>query len=1043
VIDASGQPVAGAVVERYSMAEDPLHVEAKSSRVEQVTTDNRGRVEFTLTNQAPMSLLVKKAGLATAWTQYYPAAQEDELATGEVSLTPPTVVAGKVRDTAGKPVTDAEVYVKMAFRQGKREMYGWSWATLNPELARQLYSARTGADGGFRIEGLPADASLDLGVTKPGLAIEGGNKSYNPVGMPFEAGRTNIELVMAKAGYLEGRVVREGTDTPLGGVRVTSFPGNNDRPAITGEDGVFRLNDLGEGQHTLRAFAGTNQFSDWVFENMRVEVRAGATNRDVKIIATRGGVLEVTVTTEGDNRPIAEANVSASRDNLGAGGRTSADGVARFRLSPGSYSVYAQKPGWGNDQSQAAIEDGQTNRVSVTLKESPKITGIVVGPDGKPAAGVNVLVFSQHAPPKQTDGEGRFKIVVDANRYGGQAGMPRVLIARDLVNGLAALVEIEEDATNATLKLEPGLAIAGRAIDANGKAVTNAEAQVMLLTERMGTTIGEPVSGDAGGRFEIRGLPRNQRYGVNLSAKGYGRANRNLETEETGKASVELDPLTLPTADLRISGVVVDNEDKPVSGAHVNGYGDSQAQVNGQTDSKGRFDLGPVCAGPIQLSANAPTGGSYGGAQAEGGDTNITLRLGTVQNFSSRAGTKYKGVVTDSEGKPAPKVSVHLYPNYSGPSENKTDAEGRFTLVEGERYGNPAGGHVIIARDIERNLAAAVDPEEGTTNVSLKLEPGLVLTGQVTDMDGKAIAGAQVQPMIWTERMGSWMGAPVKADAGGKFEVKALAPDRSYGVNISAKGYGQDSRRIDPPEGGTRRLELDPFQLLVADQRIAGVVVDVDDKPVRGAWIHSYGEKQPQLSGQTDAKGRFSFDKVCAGAIQLSANSQRGDYGNVTAAGGETNIVLRISRSSGYRSRDTRAVSLKGRPLPDLAALGVSASDLPADKAVLLVFIDAEQRPSRRAVRQLAEQADALKQKGLGVAVVHSGEMAEEALAEWKQESGVPFPVGSLKGDSAKARTVWGTGAMPWIILADKSRKVVAEGVALEELDSQLQKLER
>ena len=46
------------------------------------------------------------------------------------------------------------------------------------------------------------------------------------------------------------------------------------------------------------------------------------------------------------------------------------------------------------------------------------------------------------------------------------------------------------------------------------------------------------------------------------------------------------------------------------------------------------------------------------------------------------------------------------------------------------------------------------------------------------------------------------------------------------------------------PKG--RRIELEPCELALADQHIAGVVLDADDKPVADANIYGYGEGQPE-----------------------------------------------------------------------------------------------------------------------------------------------------------------------------------------------------
>ena len=54
---------------------------------------------------------------------------------------------------------------------------------------------------------------------------------------------------------------------------------------------------------------------------------------------------------------------------------------------------------------------------------------------------------------------------------------------------------------------------------------------------------------------------------------------------------------------------------------------------------------------------------------------------------------------------------------------------------------------------------------------------------------------------------------------------------------------------------------------------------------------------QSQGSTQTDGNGRFSFDAVCEGIIQLNVSFQ-GSSVNVQTVGGNTNIVLRLDLSN-------------------------------------------------------------------------------------------------------------------------------------------------
>jgi protocatechuate 3,4-dioxygenase beta subunit len=764
------------------------------------------------------------------------------------------------------------------------------------------------------------------------------------------------------------------------------------------------------------------------------------------------GTLTVRVTERASGKPVAGALVDPRMnvDEVSVGAipvLTSAagEGVIRYPVERATkVSVSVGKEGFNLQRESVELESSPTNLLEVQLASPPKLTGMVRDSAGAPLAGVQLVLwpeFRATSKGAKTDAEGRYLLTWNRQNQ-GDGDYEMILVARDLKRNLALAQSFDEETTNLDLRLEPGLTVTGRAIAENGKAITNVEVEVMLWSERMGSSFGKPIPAEADGRFEIKALPTGRRYGVIVSAKGYGRVSRDVGKDVEGQR-VELEQCQLPLADRRIAGVVLDSDDKPVASADIVGYGEGQPPgVNGKTDAKGRFAFNQVCAGPIQLQAHTPNGG-FGHVTAEGGETNIAIQLGTSGIVgASRTSIKIAGTVTDPEGKPAPKVQVSLFPSFQ-PTEKQTDGEGRFMFTFNPNQFGPMGNSqpVVVARDLTRNLAAALDLEEGVTNASVRLEPALTLAGHITDLNGKPITNAQAQALFHTERMSSNLGFPVRADAEGRFEIKGLPPGRQYGVTASAKGYGQEYRHLPESDTQTNGVELEPFELMLADQRIAGVVLDDNDKPVARAYVYSYGNKQPNLNAQTDAKGRFTLDKVCAGPIQLSANNQGGGFGNVTAEGGDTNIVIRMgsARLAGVVTRSSpQTARLKDKPLPDLAPLGLTPADAPADQLLLAVLIDAEQRPSRRALRLLGEQAAALKEKGVAVVVVQTGAMADDAFQAWKQEAALPFPVGCLKGDAEKARASWGAGALPWLILTDKAHRVTAEGFDLDELDAKV-----
>jgi len=216
----------------------------------------------------------------------------------------------------------------------------------------------------------------------------------------------------------------------------------------------------------------------------------------------------------------------------------------------------------------------------------------------------------------------------------------------------------------------------------------------------------------------------------------------------------------------------------------------------------------------------------------------------------------------------------------------------------------------------------------------------------------------------------------------------------------------------------------------------------VNDKPVADARISTYGESQPYRNTRTDAEGKFTIEKICAGKIRISANisGRTRLYGNVETEGGATDIRVVISeRSSTTRYVPKRPPSLVGRPLPELKDLKIEISSADADDKMLLVcFWDMEQRPSRYCIRQLAKQAEQLKQKGVAVVAVQASKVDENALNEWMKKYNIPFPVGMVKGDEEKSRFAWGVRSLPWLILTDTEHIVRTDGFGTNELNEKI-----
>ena len=176
--------------------------------------------------------------------------------------------------------------------------------------------------------------------------------------------------------------------------------------------------------------------------------------------------------------------------------------------------------------------------------------------------------------------------------------------------------------------------------------------------------------------------------------------------------------------------------------------------------------------------------------------------------------------------------------------------------------------------------------------------------------------------------------------------------------------------------------------------------------------------------------------------VRLNPDSAVSDtrYGIAYRVGKEGASAGDLAR---YAAADPAAKppSLVGQVLRSLDALGLTIADTPRDLPLLVLLIDAEQRPSRRSLTVLTDEAAALKQKHVAVIILQAGSMTDTAYASWLQETTLPFPIARVEDISGKGLFVWGARSLPWLILADKGHRVVAEGFPIEDLDAKFLEL--
>jgi protocatechuate 3,4-dioxygenase beta subunit len=924
VVDAQGNPVAGAAVVCYQYPQGvsygPMEMEAK----QRATTDAQGAFEMP-GFQGMGFVLVTKAGLAPDWRTWYYGVPEQP---PKFVLSAPAALTGAVVDGEGRPIADAEVWVSSAISKTLSDIGQPNY--LYGKICRDLFTARTSADGIFRIENFPSDAQASLLVKKAGKALRPSSEQPRDDRLPFHPGQ-DITLVLDPSGSVTGKVVVRGSGQPLANALVSLEPANragylafDSGTILSAADGSFQIPDAPAGSYQISATWTNAPTPDWVADSTPVVVTAGETTSGVQIQAYKGGVLEVTVRGKNNHEPLADTSVSVySNDgDFSRNSSTRTNGVAYFRMPPGQFNVNANKEGWSPAQTQSAVTDGETTQVTVEMDAAFHIAGTIHDASGEPVEGASVGVFPDYwggGSGAKTDAKGHYQSTWQKPSWAGSSNQRFYLVARHQGRKLAAYQEMEDTTTNLDLTLKPAMSVSVRVKDTAGNAVTNAMAYISIRFENSSFTFSrQQAHADEQGLIQVDALPRGERYIAYVSAVGHGSAQSEMDEAYPKADHYDFPPVILKIADRRLAGRVLGTNGAPVAGVNVWMNGEGQPNGNATTDANGRFSYDAVCAGPVSVNANYK--GSYGSADAMGGDTNIVIRFNRNNRvYMQSASQTLTGNVADSSGNPAVGVRVVVTPSWGQVDVAKTDANGDYSVKWQAEQGMRGAKYFAVARDVDKNLAAMEPISTNSARVTLKLAPALTISGIVQDAKGAPLPRANINLNIMAGNMGGMVThEPIKVSSNGVFTIPALPVGQQYNLYISANNYGSVRKSIGKTQSRTNALQLAPFKLKAADRQLAGQVLGADKKPLGGVQVNINGNGQPNGYMRTDENGHFKF-KVCDGPIEIYAYTQgsgRNNYGSSYARGGDTNVVVKmgVQQQQPQRQVIVREIPLKPQP---------------------------------------------------------------------------------------------------------------------------------
>ena len=391
----------------------------------------------------------------------------------------------------------------------------------------------------------------------------------------------------------------------------------------------------------------------------------------------------------------------------------------------------------------------------------------------------------------------------------------------------------------------------------------------------------------------------------------------------------------------------------------------------------------------------------------------------------------------DASGRAVPGAVVAVVP--PGHPATRTGADGKFHInwrvVSKQAY--------LFARDERRNLAAAVEIRDRNRPIDIVLKPALMLAGRITDPNSLPIPVARIRLYA---RLGGWLayiGEEIITDTEGRYEIPAVPPlqkDDIYRINVNAAGYCPlRFEWVSLTNNYANRVDLSPFVMQPLNMSISGIVVDADDKPVPNKVVHVNsppgGQEQPDKGTITNADGRFFFNRICKGPLQLQAGWARDkDIGFLDAQAGDKDVKIVLGQRRVYTNR----FSLAGKPLPELGQFGLELFSNAEGKQMLVCFWDMYQRPSCNCVQQLSRRAKLLADKGVYTVLVYAGPVVESALNDWLRKNRITIPSGKFDGNIQVLGRTWAVQSLPWFVLTARNHIVIAEGFPLTELNEKI-----
>ena len=445
---------------------------------------------------------------------------------------------------------------------------------------------------------------------------------------------------------------------------------------------------------------------------------------------------------------------------------TDAAGEFRIELRAGNWAVWAEGEGFApTSPLRVRVRAGQTRALDEPLRLAAAglLVGLVQDALGRPLVGAQVSVRADRQRlSAETDAQGRFGLQVAEGLYTVSASAPGYVAAgeRQVPVALSTGGEVE-------LTLEPGGALEGLVLDADGRPLPDA----FVFVYRDGQRLGQAPS-DAQGRFRVSELDPGP---VELFARSRDRARCARLPAEARPGQVQLVTLRLAPG-AQVTGTVSTARGEPLPEVEVQARSvQGDVRRSGKTDDQGQFTVADLYPGRYRVTIPGLT------RDAPRAEAELEVGAGAARcDLVTRDGGVLAGVVTGPDGQPVARAGVFAIQEGVQRAETRSDEQGAWRIED-----LPAGTYQVFSRR-DRELAGTLPPltlPSGGAHTDLRVTvyPPARLRGRVLDASG--------QPVEGLELLARGRDAPVlrrtRTDAEGRFQ---MAPFYAGGYRLAAEG---------------------------------------------------------------------------------------------------------------------------------------------------------------------------------------------------------------------------------------------------------------